>query len=74
MSNITLAIDNELLQKSRAVAQQNGTSLNELIRGFLAEATSENHNDWYQHYSAVSRQIQGNSHGWKFNREELNER
>jgi hypothetical protein len=74
MSNITLAIDNELLQKSRSMAQQNGTSLNELIRGFLTEITTENQGDWYHHYRAVSRQIQGNSQGWKFDREELNER
>jgi hypothetical protein len=74
MSNITLAIDNDLLQKSRSVAQRNGTSLNELIRGFLTEITADDQGDWYRHYSAVSRQIQGDSHGWRFDREELNER
>jgi hypothetical protein len=74
MANITLAIDDTLLQKSRATAQQNGTSLNEMIRRFLAETTVEDQGDWYRHYCAVSRQIQGDSRGWKFDREELNER
>ncbi|MDR1013658.1 MAG: hypothetical protein LBL86_01575 [Coriobacteriales bacterium] len=74
MSNITLAIDGDLLQKSRSVAQKNGTSLNEMIRGFLADVTADGQGGWYSHYHAVAHQIQGDSQGWQFDREELHER
>jgi hypothetical protein len=74
MSNITLAIDSELLRKSREAARRDGTTLNDLIRQFLSEITDESQNEWHEHYHAVTAQIEGNSGGWKFNREELNER
>lgn len=37
--NITLAVDEEVLQRARVVAAVRGTSVSELVRGFLKELT-----------------------------------
>ena len=41
MSNVTLAIEDKLLEKSRRYASKRGTSLNALLREILSELTSE---------------------------------
>lgn len=40
MANITLSIDDDLLNRSRAYAQARGTSLNALVRSLLSHAAS----------------------------------
>jgi antitoxin component of RelBE/YafQ-DinJ toxin-antitoxin module len=37
--NITLAVDEEVLQRARVVAAIRNTSISELVRGFLAQLT-----------------------------------
>lgn len=37
--NITLAIDERLIERARKLAQSEGTSLNQMIRDLLEEAT-----------------------------------
>jgi hypothetical protein len=39
MSNLTLAIDEELLRKARIAALEQHTSLNDLIRGYIETLT-----------------------------------
>jgi len=72
MKNLTLSIDDELLEKSREYAAKQGTSLNGLIRHFLIEATTQpQSSDWFEGFQLVSGQTRGDSQGWKFNRDEL---
>ena len=71
--NLTLSIDERLVEEARKVAESMGTSLNQLIREYLKEITSQ---------SSVEAEIEelqrlsgmGDSRGWKFNREEIHER
>ena len=41
MANVTLAIEDKLLEKSRQYASQRGTSLNAILREMLANLTNE---------------------------------
>jgi len=71
--NITLSIDETLLIKARQVAANMGKSLNQIIREDLERLTQTNQAKAdFDEFEALSGQ--GNSHGWKFNRDELHER
>jgi hypothetical protein len=41
--NVTLAIEEELLQEARAVASRHRTSVNELIRKYLQQLVGQEH-------------------------------
>lgn len=70
MANVTLSIDDELLDRGRNYAASRGTSLNALLRQFLEEATSKPD-------AVVDEMIErlrksgGNSKGQKIKRAEL---
>jgi len=74
--NVTLTVDEEVMRKARKQAEAMGTSVNQLIRDYLASFTSHHSNgaQLAQEYMELLRTSQGNSRGWKFNREELHER
>ena len=65
--NVTLALDERLILEARRRAEAMGTTVNQLvgISDSNADATE---------FERLSRSAQGNSRGWKFNREELHER
>ena len=71
--NITLSVDEETAKEARKIASEMGTSLNQLVRNYLELLTKKN-----QSSSDLNEFIklsgQGNSNGWKFDREELHER
>lgn len=71
--NITLSVDEETAKEARKIANEMGTSLNQLVRNYLELLTKKN-----QSSSDLNEFIklsgQGNSNGWKFDREELHER
>ena len=72
MKNLTLSIDDELLERSREYAVNQGTSLNGLIRHYLCEVTAEPKTpDWFEGFLLISEQALGNLKGWKFNRDEV---
>lgn len=70
--NLTLSVDEELVEKAREVARQQGTSLNALIRQYLeriaGRSTGDEVADELKRQWAAST---GGGEGWKFNREEL---
>lgn len=74
--NVTLAIDAQLLISARKLALEHGTSVNKLIREYLQRLVNEADNAhaeadaWISHAMAH----EGNSHGDRWTREELNER
>ncbi len=71
--NITLSIDDEMVEEARKVAESMGKSLNQLVREELEKLTRKHHLDEDLN-ELRSLDGMGNSSGWKFNREELHER
>lgn len=71
--NITLAIDDNTVKEAREVAKAMGKSLNQLIREELERLTKKHHLEQTLEELKLL-DGQGNSQGWKFNREELHER
>ncbi len=73
--NITLSIDDEVIHRARRRAEVLGTSVNQLVREYLEQlAGKTDPNEDAAEFEKLSRLAQGNSGGWKFNREELHER
>lgn len=70
MANLTLSIDDELLNRGRDYAQSRGTSLNSLVRKLLADAVSTPDTSVDSMIERL-RQSSGDSKGVKFSRQEL---
>lgn len=71
--NITLSIDENLVADARKIAANMGKSLNQIIREDLERLTQKNlAKADFDEFEALSGQ--GNSQGWKFDRDELHER
>jgi hypothetical protein len=71
--NVTLSIDEQLVLRARKKAEALGKSLNQLIRDYLQNVAGgddpERSIDEFKRLSG-----QGNSRGWRFNREEIHSR
>jgi hypothetical protein len=73
--NVTLSVDDEVIQEARRRAEAMGTSVNQLVREYLEQfAGKTDPGANATEFERLSRSTQGNSRGWKFNREELHER
>lgn len=73
--NITLSVDDEIIQEARRRAEAIGTSVNQLVREYLEQfAGKHDPAADARGFENVSRMSRGDSHGWKFNREELHQR
>ena len=71
--NITLSVDEKTVVEARKIAAALGKSLNQLIREDLERLTQKHRRKSdFEEFKALTGQ--GNSHGWKFNRDELHER
>jgi hypothetical protein len=70
VANVTLALDDGLLTKSREYAARSGTSLNALIKDLLSDAVEPQQSTWFDDFCNIADKAHGNSNGWKFNREE----
>lgn len=73
--NVTLSIDDQLIERARPQAEAMGTSVNQLVREYLEQlsgTTGLNRNE--AEFEKLSHLAQGDSQGWTFNREELHER
>jgi hypothetical protein len=71
--NLTLSIDDQLLEKTRKRAAEMGTSVNQMVRDYFASITGE---DNLEADIAVFRQTSGQGKpdpGYKFNRDEIYE-
>ncbi|MDQ3259815.1 MAG: DUF6364 family protein [Pseudomonadota bacterium] len=68
--NITLSVDEKIAERARATAQAMGKSLNQMVREYLEQlagrATLDAEVEELRRTSG-----QGNSNGWKFDREEI---
>ena len=73
--NVTLSIEDRVIQRARQRAEALGTSVNQLVREYLEQlAGSTNPEEDAAEFERLSRAAKGNSRGWKFNREEIHER
>jgi len=73
--NITLSVEDEIVQRARRRAEAMGKSVNQLVREYLEQlAGKADLGAIADEYLASSRNPKGNSRGWKFNREEVHER
>jgi len=73
--NLTLAVDERLVEQARKIAESQGKSLNQVIRGYLEELTSPaTAAGEMEELRRLSFDGQGRSKGWKFDRQEIHER
>lgn len=73
--NLTLSIDERLVEDARKVARARGTSLNQMIRAELERITAtRTGEELLAELELGWRQAGAQSGGWKWNREELYDR
>lgn len=73
--NITLSLDEHLVESASKVAESKGTSLNQLIREYLTQLAQESDAaDDVAELRRLSEETRGHSKGWRFDREALHER
>jgi len=71
--NVTLSIDDQLVTRARKRAEALGKSLNQMIRDYLyTVAGGDDPERSIEEFKRLSGQ--GNSRGWRFNRDEIHER
>ena len=73
--NITLSIDEQVVERAREKLRAVGKSVNEEFREHLSRLAGHDDgeiHDWVERLQALSGK--GNSNGWRFNRDEIYER
>jgi hypothetical protein len=71
--NVTLSIDEQIVERARKRADALGKSLNQLIRDYLQKlAGGDDPERSIEEFERLSGT--GNSEGWRFNRDEIHER
>jgi hypothetical protein len=71
MRNITLAIDEETLNRGREYAQKNNISFNALVRKLISETVKTPSKNWVDETITLMNKSKGASRGKKWTREEL---
>jgi hypothetical protein len=76
MKNITLSADEDLVASARAYAQARNTTLNQLIRDYLARITGQlDVEEAAQEFAALARSRAGRSKSdWAFDRQQIHRR
>ena len=75
MANITLSVDEKIVNRAREAAQAMGTSLNQLVREHIERlAGADQRAAYHTAYEARAAAAKGQLKGWKFDREEANAR
>lgn len=73
--NVTLSVPDELLSRARRIAQEQGMSLNAMIRRYLEELTGEGARaSLADQLDELWQERTGHSGGWRFARAELYDR
>jgi hypothetical protein len=71
--NVTLSIDEQVVERARKKAESLGKSLNQLIRDYLQKlAGGDDPERSIEEFKRLSGR--GHSRGWRFNRDEIHER
>jgi hypothetical protein len=70
--NVTLSVDDGIVLRARRRAEALGKSVNQLVREYLEQlAGKSDPNEDAAEFERLSKLANGDSRGWKFNREEL---
>jgi hypothetical protein len=73
--NITLSVEDRLVEEARKLAQARGTSLNQLVRDYLEGLVRPRKAEGYStELRRLTAEGRGRSKGWRFDRDELHER
>lgn len=73
--NVTLSIDERLVQRARSVAGAMGKSLNQVIRDYLMALTTQGEPDAFgDELRRLSAEAKGRSRGARFTREDAHAR
>jgi len=73
--NVTLSVDDEIIARARQRAEALGTSVNQLMREYLEQlAGKSDPNEDAAEFERLSKLSNGDSRGWKFDRDEIHER
>jgi Family of unknown function (DUF6364) len=73
--NITLSIDDAVIQEARHRAEALGTSVNQLVRDYLEQfAGKRDPGALAAELRRLSELANGDRRGWKFDRDEIHER
>ena len=73
--NLTLSIDDDIVQEARRRAEAMGKSVNQLVREYLEQLAGKSDREaLVAELRELTRNYTGDSRGWKFNREEIHER
>ena len=73
--NITLSVDEQVAQRAREAAQKMGKSLNQAVRDYLEQlaGSAQRAQQWAQ-FEERCLSTSAKLDGWRFNRDEANER
>ena len=72
---LTVSVDEKVLERAQQRAGARGTSVDELVREYVEQlAGSLTPDDAADQWEKLCRETRGNSLGWKFNRDEIHER
>lgn len=72
--NVTLSINDDIVERAREAARQQGMSLNSLIRRYLESVAGVSRGEELAaQFDELWGERSGRSGGWRFNREELYE-
>ena len=71
MKNITLALDEAILEAGRAYAQRHQTTLNTLVRDLLEKTVVADRSATVREMFRLMDAYPGNSHGQRWTREDL---
>lgn len=73
--NITLSVDEQVAQRAREAAQKMGKSLNQVVRDYLEQlAGGARREQLWAQFETRCLQSPAQLKGWRFNRDEANER
>jgi hypothetical protein len=72
--NVTLSIDDQTLSRARTLAQRRGTSLNQMIRDYLATLTASDPSQAVAELERLWREEPGDSGGRGWSREDAYDR
>ncbi|MFO7871671.1 MAG: DUF6364 family protein [Kiritimatiellia bacterium] len=72
MKNVTIALDEDVVNAGREYARQHHTSLNNMIRELLERTVMRKSNESAcEKFFELADKAGGDSRGWRWNREEL---
>ncbi len=73
--NITLAVDEQVVERARKAARAMGKSLNQAVRDYLEQLAGADQNALQiERFVESARNSPGRLDGWRFNRDELHDR